>query len=230
MMYVILICCNESLHVLNWSRWYPFDDDILGFSKEPMIRLIRRCALSIYQYTYIYIYMYIRDTYLSRVHRDNFFEHETTVRNTRVRIKCSNAFYGAKSIVRNNDRVAYLLVHQSVHRHHRIVWRVRLHGDRIYLSVSVQTWNYTRSLAVRRKWAWRSHSFSLCRDKLRLLLSKRDVPFVRMCRTSVKTRTLAGWKIYDKSYKKFYGDITEPRVDESRFCDYRSTFFWTNFS
>jgi len=165
MMYVILICCNESLHALNWSRWYPFDDDILGFPKEPVIRLIRRCALSIYQYAYIciYIYMYIRDTYLSHVHRDNFFEHETTVRSTRVRIKCSNAFYGAKSIVRNNDRVAYLLVHQSAHRHRRIVWRVRLHGDRIYLSVSVQTWNYTRALAVRRKWTWRPFLLAVSR-------------------------------------------------------------------
>lgn len=44
----------------------------------------------------------------------------------RVRIKCSNAFHGVESIVCNNDRAAYLLVHRSAHRQRRTVWRVSL--------------------------------------------------------------------------------------------------------
>lgn len=68
----------------------------------------------------------------------------------RVRIKCSNAFYGTKNIVCN--RAAHLLVHTSLHTDSEELFD-RLVGcmDRIYLSAFVQTWNYMRT--VRRKCA-----------------------------------------------------------------------------
>lgn len=88
--------------------------------------------------------------------------------------------------------------------------------DRIYLSTSVQTWNYTRSLAVRRKCAWHPgvlFFLATYRDKLHLLLSERDVPSRR---TSIETRTLVDWKVQccGITSGKSYEDIArEPWYD-----------------
>lgn len=121
-------------------------------------------------FTYARTY-YVHTEYIftARTTRYNFFEHETTVRSTRllhrVRIKCSNAFYGAKSIVCNNDRATYLLVLCTP-------TALELSGglvgcmNRIYLSAFVQMWNYMR--AVRRKCTsiLASPFFSLCIEKI----------------------------------------------------------------
>lgn len=62
---------------------------------------------------------------------------------------------------------------------------------------------------------------AMYRDKLRLLLSERDVPFRR---ASVETRTLVSLEntALRCNVRNFYRDI----IHESRFCGYRSLFLY----
>lgn len=118
----------------------------------------------------------------------------------RVRIKCSNAFYEVKSIVCNNDRAARICSCTSPHTDSaELSGELVGYVDTIYLSVSVQTWNYTRALAVRRKCArhlavpfFLAMYIEINCGCAPSLLSERNVVFRR---TSVETRTLADWKI-----------------------------------
>lgn len=113
----------------------------------------------------------------------------------RVRIKCSNAFYGVKSIVCNNDRAPHLLAHRR-RRNCLASWSAAWIR---YIYPYPCRCGITRELfqfVVNAPGIPASPSFSLrYRDKLRLCtfcLASENVLFRR---TSVETRTLADWEI-----------------------------------